>query len=138
MKAHYIVYDKNWNKIGYSDQQQHPGQPATTEDFPVKCPQCGAGILGVGQPWWLKFRGYFPVDMKLPDRNYIAWCDNKHVIEPTPIEELISAQNRTNCHCAARPPSPPQCIGARRGTQLRALPSRAGAARPEPRSIGPD
>lgn len=45
----YRTYDSGWNRTGYSDKPQYPGQQPCRNgiDFPPLCPECGGGITRV-------------------------------------------------------------------------------------------
>lgn len=69
------TYDPAWNRTGWADEPQYSGQPALTQDFPLKCPSCGKqDIVSVG----------------LTTSRYMAACRCGQQIEMRPIEELTS------------------------------------------------
>lgn len=83
----YRRYDKSWNRSGYAATPQYPGQePAHGgRDFPERC-ECGAGIEGLGLPWWLGLRLRGPAECHTGD-DYVAWCFNQHRIDLAPIAD---------------------------------------------------
>lgn len=69
------TYDPQWNRTGYSDAPQYPGQFGLTDDYPAKC-HCGAGMALCGEKWWLRFRG-----RNVDGDGYGAWCANDHEMQ---------------------------------------------------------
>jgi hypothetical protein len=87
VKALYRTYDAHWSRTGYSDEPGYPGQTAIVKDFPPRCPHCGGGMVGCGQPNWLRFRGIGPAAAHEAE-GYVAWCKNGHAYSQEAISTI--------------------------------------------------